>query len=169
MGDGSLGRLIGLGVVPLLAAGCSGDTATDSQLVEEAKAVIASHEDYAEAGDLEGVMTNVHPGVLVLTVDAPLVVGAEAFREFYAGLLSMGTWRFTHDYEGENVIEGVVELFGVARGTLTLPDGSAVPFANNFLLQLRRGEDGTLKVWRASFAPTAQVEGEAEESEPDGV
>lgn len=131
---------------------------TGAEIVEEAKAVIASHEDYAGAGDLAGVMTNVHPDVLVLTAGAPLIRGAAAFREFYAGLLSAGAWDFTHDYHGSGVVGDVVELFGVASGSMTPHGGTAAPFANNFHLQLRRDESGRLKVWRASFAPTLATE-----------
>lgn len=138
---------------------------SDAEFVAEARAVIASHEDYARAGDLEGVMTNVHHDVLVLTTDAPLVRGGDAFRELYAGLLSAGAWDFTHDYHGAGVVGEVVELFGVATGTMRPPGGAAAPFANNFLLQLRRDESGRLKVWRASFAPTALApDGPSDES-----
>jgi ketosteroid isomerase-like protein len=133
----------------------------NARLIEEARDVIASHEDYARAGNLEGVMTNVHPDVLVLTADAPLVRGADAFRELYAGLFSAGAWDFTHEYHGAGAVGDVVELFGVANGTMTPPGGGATPFANNFHLQLRRDESGRLKVWRASFAPTALT--------PDGL
>lgn len=38
--------------------------------------MIASHEEYAKASDLDGVMSNVDPDVLVLTDGAPLVVGS---------------------------------------------------------------------------------------------
>jgi len=122
------------------------------ELVAAAKQVVASHEDYARAGDLDGVMTNVHPDVIVLTSGVPLLVGTEAFRAFYAQLLSMGRWDFSHDYAGEEVLGELVELSGLARGTLTSSDGTASPFANNFLIQLRPGADGRLKIWRASFA-----------------
>lgn len=147
-------RVLALLSVASVSVGCATDAPSRTDLVEEAKTVIASHEDYAKAGDLDGVMSNVAPDVLVLTNGTPLVVGAEAFHELYAGLFSMGAWDFTHEYQGGEVVGDIVELFGVARGTLTPPEGTAVPFTNNFLLQLRRGEDGRLKVWRAAFAPT---------------
>lgn len=152
---GSVSRLALL-PVPLLFIGCAADTPTRADSVDEAQAVIASHEEYAKAGDLDGVMSNVDPDILVLTAGAPLVVGADRFREFYADLFSMGAWDFVHDYHGGEAVGDLVQLFGVARGTLTPPEGAAAPFANNFLLQLRRGDDGRLKVWRAAFAPAAQ-------------
>jgi ketosteroid isomerase-like protein len=141
--------------VALVFSGCAADVPANADLIESAKAVIASHEQYVAAGDLEGVMTNVHPEILALTVGAPLVRGADETRDFYAGLLGMGAWSFTHDYQGSNVAGDVVELFGVARGTLTPVGAAAASFENNFLLQLRRGEDGRMKVWRAAFAPLA--------------
>jgi ketosteroid isomerase-like protein len=128
---------------------------TPEERVAAARAVIASHESFAKAGALDGIMTNVHPDVVVLTAGVPLLVGSEAFRDFYQELLSMGEWDFGHDYRGGNVVGDVVELFGLARGTLTLPDGAASPFENNFILQLRPGPDGALKVWRGAFAPSA--------------
>lgn len=128
---------------------------TPAQRFAEARKVIASHEGYAKTGDLDGIMSNVHPDVVVLTSGAPLLVGPEAFRDFYELLLSMGAWDFSHDYQGRNVVGDVVELFGLARGTLTSPDGAVTPFENNFVLQLRPGPDGALKVWRGAFAPSA--------------
>lgn len=139
-----------------VAQGCGSDQmSSNEERLAAAREVIASHESYAKAGDLDGIMTNVHPDVVVLTADVPLLVGPEAFRDFYEQLLSMGEWDFSHDYRGQNVVGNVVELFGLARGTLTSPDGAASPFENNFVLQLRPGPDGVLKVWRASFAPSA--------------
>ncbi len=126
----------------------------DASAVDEAKAVMASHEQFAKAGDLDGIMTNVADDVVMLAPDAPLVQGSDAFREFYTGLLGLGQWDFGHDYEGAEVVGDTVLLHGVARGTLTLNDGDTTALANNFLLVLRRQADGKLRVWRGAFAPS---------------
>ena len=126
----------------------------DASAVDEAKAVMASHEQFAKAGDLDGIMTNVADDIVMLTPDAPLVQGSDAFRKFYAGLLGLGRWDFGHDYEGAAVVSDTVLLHGIARGTLTLNDGDTTPLANNFLLVLRRQADGKLRVWRGAFAPS---------------
>ncbi len=126
----------------------------DASAVDEAKAVIASHEQFAKAGDLDGIMTNVADDVVMLAPDAPLVQGGDAFREFYTGLLRLGQWDFGHDYEGAEVVDDTVLLHGIARGTLTLNDGDTTPLANNFLLVLRRQADGRLRFWRGAFAPS---------------
>ncbi len=123
--------------------------------VEDAKAVIASHEQYCRAADLENVMTNIAGDIVVLAADAPLVQGAEAFREFYTELFRMGHWDFGHDYSGAEVIGDMVFLHGVAPGTFTTRDGVATEFRNNFIHVLRPGQDGALRVWRAAFAPAS--------------
>ncbi len=126
----------------------------DTSAVDEAKAVMASHEQFAKAGDLDGIMTNVADDIVMLAPDAPLVQGRDAFREFYTGLLGVGQWDLGHDYEGAEVVGDTVLLHGVARGTLTLNDGDTTALANNFLLVLRRQADGKLRVWRGAFAPS---------------
>ncbi len=126
----------------------------DASAIDEAKTVIASHEQFAKAGDLDGIMTNVADDVVMLAPDAPLVQGRDAFREFYTGLLGLGQWDFGHDYEGTEVVDDTVLLHGIARGTLTLNDGDTTPLANNFLLVLRRQADGRLRFWRGAFAPS---------------
>lgn len=124
-------------------------------LIERAKAVIQTHEEYARHGDLELVMTNVDPDIVLVAADSALVRGEDSFRAFYDGLLSMGQWDFTHDYEGADVIGALVFLHGVAPGTFKPNDGPASDFRNNFLHVLRPGEDGRLRIWRAAFAPAA--------------
>ena len=122
-------------------------------LIAQAKAVITEHEGNVAAADLDAIMSNMAPDIVVMAPDSPLVEGAEACRAMYAALLEMGSWEFGHDY-GEAAVSGdTVFLHGVARGTLTLPDGSAQPLANNFQLTLRPGGDGRMKAWRVAFAP----------------
>ncbi len=120
--------------------------------IAAAKAVIRSHEEFAGAGDLPGVMSNIADDVVLLTAGAPLVQGAQAFEAFYAQLLAMGRWLFGHDYHGAEIVGDTVFLHGVAKGSLTAAD-AATDFANNFLHVLRPGSDGRLRVWRAAFAP----------------
>ncbi len=121
--------------------------------VTEAKAVIQSHEEFAKAGDLDGVMTNIADGVVMLTAGASLIEGKEALREFYGGLLAAGRLDFGHDYSGAEVLGDAVVLHGVSRGTVTSPEGEVTSFTNNFIHVLRREADGKLRAWRAAFAP----------------
>lgn len=124
-----------------------------ADLIAEAKAVIQSHEEYAMAGDLDGVMSNVAEDIVALSSGAPLVEGATAFRDFYAGIMAIGAAHFGHDYTGAATAGDVVTLHGVSRGTFTAQDGNQIPFENSFIHMLRRAPDGKLKVWRAAFAP----------------
>ena len=124
--------------------------------IAEAKAVVTSHEKYAMAGDLDGVMSNAAEDIVVLASGVPLIEGKSAFREFYGDLMAIGEQEFGHDYTGEEAIGGdLVVLHGVSRGSFTKADGEVYQFSNNFVHVLRRGNDGKLKIWRASFAPDA--------------
>ena len=130
--------------------------ASPSDPVSEAKDVVASHEKFAMANDLDGVMSNMADDIVVLTYGTPLIEGKPAFREFYAALMGAGRMVFGHQYSGEHAIgDDLVELHGVSRGTLTAADGTISTFSNNFVHVMRRGNDGKLKFWRATFAPDA--------------
>jgi ketosteroid isomerase-like protein len=129
-------------------------TATDA--VKDAKDVIASHERFAAAADLDGVMSNIADDVVALASGAPLVQGKQAFREFYRGLLAMGRWELRHEYDGAAVVGDTVLLHGVSRGTIAPTRSEPTKFANNFLLVLKKQPDGKLRMWRIAFAPNSQ-------------
>ena len=115
--------------------------------VQEAKAIVERHEVLVRQGDLDGIVANAVDDVVLLAPDTPLVEGKAAFREFYIGLLAMGKWDFGHDYAGAEVVGDMVVMHGVARGTLTPPDGEVSSFANNFLLTFRKQADGKYRFW----------------------
>ena len=143
-------------VFVLLVAAANSVLASDA--ISEAKDVVTSHEQFAMANDLDGVMSNMADTIVVLAYAVPLIDGKSAFREFYAGLMASGRMVFEHDYTGEEAIgEDVVVLHGVSRGTLTTSDGTVSEFSNNFVHVLRRAENGKFKFWRATFAPDAAV------------
>ena len=125
------------------------------QEIEEAKEVLRSHETFAMQGNLDGVMTNIAADIVVLASGMSLVEGRDAFREFYGAVLSGGQQDFGHDYAGAESVGDVVVLHGISRGTVTSPEGDVTHFANNFIHVLRRDADDELKIWRASFAPSA--------------
>ena len=125
-----------------------------SDPVAEAKAVIRSHEEFAMAGDLDGVLTNVADDIVVLAGGVPLVEGRDAFREFYRAIVDMGEQDFGHDYSGAEAIGDLVVLHGISRGTIT-HGAEVIPFENNFIHTLRRGDDGRFRIWRAAFAPAS--------------
>ncbi len=119
--------------------------------------MIKSHEEYAKASDLDGVMTNVADDIVALVPGIPLVEGKDAFKEFYAGLLAMVSLDdFGHNYHGIEIIGDTVVLHGVANGTQTSKDGAATEFANNFILVLKYQPDGKIKFWKIAFAPNSQ-------------
>jgi ketosteroid isomerase-like protein len=120
--------------------------------VEAAKAVIASHEQLVRDGDLAGVLTNIADDVVLVVPNTPLVAGKAAFEQVYSKLFGMGRWDFEHDYSGAEVVEDVVILHGVARGTFTPNEGEPLPLENNFLLILKRSGE-SLKVWKGGFGP----------------
>jgi ketosteroid isomerase-like protein len=140
-----------------VGAGGQGDQPPVSDdLIAQAKAVVARHEAEAMAGNLDGVLTNCTPDIVVLASGAPLVEGLDAMREFYGSLLSAGSFESsTHDYSAAETAGDAVVLHGVARSTLIPPEGPPVPMENNFLMVLKRDEAGLMKFWRVAFAPVS--------------
>ena len=132
---------------------CAPSAPNADALIASAKAVVTDHENVAMAGDLDGVMANCAPDIVVMASGAPLVEGLDAMREFYGGLLAAGSVEFRHDYSGAAVVGDAVVLHGVSRGTLTPPEGPATPMENNFLMVLKPDEVGEMKIWRVGFAP----------------
>ena len=124
--------------------------------IDQARAIIRSHEVYMAAGDLDGVMSNMAEDVVMLAPDSPLIEGKDAMRAVYTSFIAMGRWEFGHDYSGAEVIGDFVMLHGIARGSMTPPEGEPVPMANNFMLTLRRDDTGTFRMWRAAFAPSGE-------------
>jgi len=122
--------------------------------IDEAKAVIKSHEAFARSGDLDGIMSNIADDVVLIAPGTPLVQGKTAMRELYAGFLKGGTFDMGHDYAGAEVVANIVVLHGVARGKFVPGSGEPAPFANNFLLILKRQPNGRFQVWRIAFGPS---------------
>ena len=129
---------------------------TTRHSVEDAKAVIKSHEQFSKAGDLEGIMSNMADDVVFLAPGMPLMKGKDACRNFYTGMVKMGKTEFTHNYDGAEIIGDVVVLHGLATGTTTMPDASVIHFANNFIIAVKYQSDGKIKLWRGAFAPSSQ-------------
>ncbi len=86
--------------------------------IDEATKIIQAHENFSAAGDVEGVLSNMHDDVAFLVADMPMVEGHEAVQGLYEILFAMGTWRFRHDYSSATEIGELVLLHGVACGTL---------------------------------------------------
>jgi len=137
--------------ITYLFVGCS-----NRNPVEEAKAVVTSHEQFSKAGDLEGIMSNMADDVVFLAPGMPLMKGKDACRNFYTSMIKMGKTEFTHNYEGAEIIGDVVILHGLATGTTTMPDAGVIHFANNFILTVKYQSDGKMKLWRGAFAPSSQ-------------
>ena len=135
-------------------ASCRSTVAHSADSIELAKSVVHSHEQFAQAGDLDGVMSNVAEDVVVLSANTPLVKGKSAVRAMYAELLKAGAFEFGHDYEGAVLAGDTVVLHGVARGTFTPVGGQPSAFANNFMLTLKRTAGGRFQLWRMAFAPS---------------
>ena len=143
--------MIGASMLVLFVLGLPADDP-----ITAAKAVVASHERFAAAADLDRVMSNVADDVVVRVPNAPLVRGWAAFRELYRGMLALGRWEFGHDYEGAVAAGDAVILDGVARGTLAPKGGQSSKFANNFLIVLRKQSDGKFRFSRIAFAPSSK-------------
>jgi len=123
----------------------------EEALIRSAKALIADHEMKAGGGDLNSIVINFAQDIVMLAADSPLVVGMDAFREYYAGLLQTGKLIFTHDYTGAEVMGDSVVLYGVARGIIEPVSGDVESFANNFIITVKQTRNGP-KIWRAAFA-----------------
>ena len=124
--------------------------------VEDAKAVLKSHEEYSKAGNLDGVMGNMADDVVGLVPGMPLFKGKDACRAFYSNVFKMGKSEGTHEYQGADIVGDVVVLYGVVHGKMTGPDSTVTALANNFILALKYQPDGKIKLWRIAFAPSAQ-------------
>jgi ketosteroid isomerase-like protein len=150
------GRALVLGLTLGVAiASCQSQAPVQADLVADAKAVLAAHEDAVKAADLESIVANAAEDVVVLVPGAPLIEGRDAVRAFYQQLLAAGSGEFKHEYSGQEVIGDAVVLHGVARGVMPGPDGEALPFANNFILVMKKDGAGKMKFWRVAFAPSA--------------
>jgi ketosteroid isomerase-like protein len=136
---------------------CASTNVPQNSPIDEAKAVVQSHERFARSGDLDGIMSNVAEDIVALATDTPLIKGKAAFRDVYAGYLKAGTFDFGHDYEGAEVVAGTVLLHGVARGNFIPSSGQPSPFANNFILVLKRQPSGKFQFWRIAFAPSRRA------------
>jgi len=136
---------------------CASTNISPTSAIDEAKAVVQSHEGFARSGDLDGIMSNAAEDIVVLAADTPLVQGKAAFRDVYAGYLKAGTFDFRHDYEGAEVVGDTVLLHGVARGNFIQSNGQTAPFANNFILVLKRQLSGKFQFWRIAFAPSKRA------------
>jgi uncharacterized protein (TIGR02246 family) len=121
--------------------------------VEDAKAVIKAHEEFSKAGDLEKIMSNMADDVVLLTPGMPLIKGKETCRKFYSGMVTMGKVEFTHDIQGAEIVGDAVILHGFAHGTMTKPDSTIIPLANNFIVTLKYQSDGKMRFWRGAVAP----------------
>jgi ketosteroid isomerase-like protein len=116
--------------------------------------VVTNHESLVMAGDLDGVMSNFAPDIVVLAPGSPFMEGLGAMREFYESMLASGSFESTiHDYSGAELVGDVVVLHGVAESTLVPPEGPPIRMVNNFLHVLKSDETGAMKFWRVAFAP----------------
>jgi ketosteroid isomerase-like protein len=100
-------------------------------------------------------MSNFGDDVVIMMPDTPLIIGRASARALYASLLKAGSFDFTHDYKGAEASGEAVFLHGVARGTFTPAGGIAAPFANNFLLVLKKQTDGKYRFARIAVSPEA--------------
>lgn len=124
--------------------------------IEQAKAVIRSHEEFAAAADIDAVLSNMAEDVVILAPDSPLVEGLSATRALYEAVFAMGAWELDHDYPDATEAGDFVSLHGVARGSVTAPGQDPAPFANNFMLVVRRAVDGVYRFWQVAFAPSGE-------------
>jgi ketosteroid isomerase-like protein len=143
-------KWIVVAAIPTMLFGCNPQVVKDDAL-----ATLKSHEQFANAGDLDGVMSNMDDDLVVLFPNTPMIIGKDAFKTFYGGLLSIGTYSMVHDVTGNDAAGDTAILYGKNHGTVTPPGGPAIPFSNNFIATFRYDKAGKMKFWRASFAPDA--------------
>ncbi|MGZ8797205.1 MAG: hypothetical protein ACXW2Q_04130 [Thermoanaerobaculia bacterium] len=79
---GSKSALVFLSFVYLA---CTSANISNTSAIDEAKAVVQSHEGFARSGNLDAIMSNAAEDIVVLA--APLIKGKAAFRDVYAGYL----------------------------------------------------------------------------------
>ena len=124
--------------------------------IDAAKAVIATHEDFVHANDLESIMSNFAEDVVIVAAGMPPVEGAGAVRELYTAMLGAGRYEdFTHDYIGAAVEGDTVVLHGIATFNLIPKEGEALSGANGFLIVAKPDKGGAYRFWRVAFAPAS--------------
>ncbi len=104
--------------------------------IEDAKAVVKSHEQFAKAGKLDEIVSNFADDFVSLVPGMPLLKGKDAAGKFYAGMLTIGKSELMK-YDGAEIVGDAVILHGIGKGTLhqaRLKCRSS--FANNFILVL---------------------------------
>lgn len=70
--------------------------------------------------------------------------------------------RSHEEYSAAEEMGDTVIFHGIARGSLTPPEGDPVPLADNFILTLKRDESGIFRFWRGPN-PTLTAEDVPEE------
>jgi len=135
----------------LFVLGCS-----SRQPLQEATAVIRSHEAFLKAGNLDSVLSNMTDDVVGVIPGMPMVKGKDAFRIYYATSFKSGRTDIAYDIQGAEAEGSAVIVHGFAEGTLTLPDTTMIPLAENFLMVLKEQPDGRLKLWRVASSPGAR-------------
>ena len=130
-------------------------TQDNEKAIESVKTMIRSHEEFTQAGDLEGVLGNSADDVVIIAPGAPPIIGIEAYRDFEkAYLAAWDTTDFVHNYLGVTVEGNLVVAYGIARGKMTPKSGGeTIQFANNFLIVARRHQGGAYKFAYVAFAP----------------
>lgn len=106
--------------------------------IEEAKRIVRSHEKAVAAQDMSAILSNMADDSVFLAPDVPLVEGHDSLQALYEDMFAIGDWEFGHDYSDASEVGDLVFLHGVARGTLTPNNGDPSPFANNFMITMRK-------------------------------
>jgi len=124
--------------------------------VEDAKAVIKSHEEFVKAGIVDSVVGNMTDDVVGVFPGMPLIKGKDAFKIYYASIFKSGKTDLKHDIQGAEEEGDVVMLHGFAQGTLAISETTMMPLTENFLVLLKKQPDGRMKFWRLAFSPGAR-------------
>jgi ketosteroid isomerase-like protein len=148
--------LLAILIISTLAAACSsGDQRAASTTEEDTVAVsrmLVTFDRLAAEADLAGFLDYILDDAVLMPPDGPAIVGKRLIASWYSDLYDQFVLDMTHEPLETDVFGDIIIHRGNARGTMTPKTGAEpIAFDNKYLFVLRKGSDGSLKIWRAMF------------------
>ncbi len=102
--------------------------------------------------DGPGFLDYILDDAVLMPPDGPAIVGKRLIASWYSDLYDQFVLDMTHEPLETDVFGDIIIHRGNARGTMTPKTGAEpIAFDNKYLFVLRKGSDGSLKIWRAMF------------------
>jgi ketosteroid isomerase-like protein len=148
--------LLAILILSTFAAACSSGgqrawSTTEEDMVAVSRMLVTFDRLAAEA-DLAGFLDYILDDAVLMPPDGPAIVGKRLIASWYSDLYDQFVLDMTHEPLETDVFGDIIIHRGNARGTMTPKTGAEpIAFDNKYLFVLRKGSDGSLKIWRAMF------------------